>query len=1035
MLANGRAFAVSVGLAILWCLPPEAAAQNVGGAVSGVVHDATGAAIAGAAITLVHAETSVSRSATSDAHGRYRLASLSPGDYGLHVDIQGFAEHAQQVRLAAGQTLVVDIQLQVAAGHEEIEVTASPLQRESAELSGVVGRDLMLGLPVNGRSYEQLTLLEPGVVSTTSRETSVLYQHGLKININGAGSRSNAFLLDGTTISDLYNNGLGSAAGTFLGLEAAREIRVLANAYDASFGGVSGGTVSIITKSGSSDLQGSAFGTFRDGRFDAKNYFDLEKPDFSRQQFGFSLGGPVIRRRAVFFATGEWLRESMGLTQVTIVPSLAARAGQLPDPQAPGGSVAVNASVRPFLELFPVPNGPDLGDGLAEHRFEAKRPTKETFGQARIDVDLGGGSSLFARFTADGARKQEPTKYPGAAVEWKSASRFLTVEHARAAAGNLVNTARFSYSFSDLAQTDTTGGGADERLSVVPGRGIPHLVIGGMPAFGSLVSPQTRARQRVLAVSDDVTLAHGSHLLKAGARAERFDALVDFQIFWAGRYSFPNVREFLEGRPSVLSLALPGSESLRQLSTAQFGAYVQDDIRISRSLTVAAGLRWEFATAPREAQGRLVALLDPLHDTNIVTGRLLRTQKRNLAPRLGVNWTPAADGRTVVRGGAGVFYDINTLPFIAQTVGNNPPFYRQVTIRTPAFPNPDLPVSQELSLGVPRYDWRTPRLLHFNVAIERELPGRMTIVVAYAGSRGVNVVRSGDINAPVPEILPDGTHLFPPRAPRRNAAFGAIAYRTPDGSSSYDALQVKVQGRLRAGLRFQAGYTLSRTVDDTQGTVPTESNGSVTQWMDPDRRETDRGAADFDRRHNFTGHFIWQSGELSGLHALLRRAFGNWTVSGIVALRSGNPFTVGIQGDYSRTLARVSVDRPNLRPGVDPDRLILGGADRYFNPLAFALQPPGTFGNVGRNSLTGPGLATVDLAFAKRAVSGWPSHDGRLEFRVNVFNFLNRANLGMPQRIVFAGVRQDEEPISSAGRITSTTTGSREVQLGLRVSW
>ena len=510
---------------------------------------------------------------------------------------------------------------------------------------------------------------------------------------------------------------------------------------------------------------------------------------------------------------------------------------------------------------------------------------------------------------------------------------------------------------------------------------------------------------------------------------------MDFQIFWPGRYSFPGIVQFLQGRPTVLSLALPGAESLRDLSTTQFGMYAQDDMKLSSRVTLSAGLRWEFATAPREANGRLVALPDPLHDTEPTIGTLLRTEKGNLAPRAGIAWTPSSDGRTVVRAGAGIFYDINTLPFVAQTVGGNPPFYGQVTVRNPAFPNPALPASTELSLGVPNYDWRTPRLLHYNVAVEREVGWNSTLTVAYAGSRGYNVVRSGDINAPIPDVLPDGTRVFQAGSPRRNPAFGAIAYRTPDGHSWYDALYLKLARRLSAGLQFQASYSFSRAEDETQGTVPTESDGSVTQWMDPDVPRTDRGPADFVRPHNFTVTGIWHMPGLAGSPAVLRHVFGDWTVSGILAVRSGNPFTVGIEGDYSRTLARVAVHRPNLRPGFDLDNVILGEADRYFDPSAFVLQPPGTFGNLSRNSLTGPGLATLDLAFAKAFASGWARGAGRLEFRVDVFNALNRANFGMPQRIVFAGVRQDEPPISSAGRITSTTTGPREIQLSLRTVW
>ena len=311
--------------------------------------------------------------------------------------------------------------------------------------------------------------------------------------------------------------------------------------------------------------------------------------------------------------------------------------------------------------------------------------------------------------------------------------------------------------------------------------------------------------------------------------------MIDFQIFWTGRYSFPGIAQFLQGRPTVLSLALPGSESLRELSSTQFGLYAQDDIKLSPGLTLSAGLRWEFATAPGEAEDRLVTLLDPLHDTAPANGVLLRTHKANLAPRVGLTWMPDPDGQIVVRTGGGIFYDINTLPFVAQTVGGNPPYFNQVTVRNPAFPNPALPASTELSLGVPAYDWKTPRLVHYNVAVERALPANATLTVAYAGSRGSNLVRSGDVNAPVPDVLADGTRVFAAGSPRRNPAFGAIALRAPDGHSSYDALYVKLGRRFQQDrLEFQANYALGRAVDDTQGTVPTESDGSVTQWMDPD---------------------------------------------------------------------------------------------------------------------------------------------------------------------------------------------------------
>jgi len=434
---------------------------------------------------------------------------------------------------------------------------------------------------------------------------------------------------------------------------------------------------------------------------------------------------------------------------------------------------------------------------------------------------------------------------------------------------------------------------------------------------------------------------------------------------------------------------------------------------------------------PAEKQGRLVALPDPLHDDAVTVGPLLENQKANLAPRAAVSWRPRG-GHTIVSAAAGRYFDVNTLPYIAQTL-NNPPFFDQVTLAAPAFPTP-FDVELLPSLSVPSFAWKTPRMVHYNVSIERELPWNTAVSLGYAGSRGSHLVRSGDINAPVPERLPDGRAFFPAGAPRRNPSFSSIALRSTDGSSSYNALLLGVRRRYESGLQFQAGYTWSRAVDEVQGTLPTEALGSVTQWLDPDNPATDRGLADFHREHNLQLNAVWNVPFFRSADGFAGAALSNWTVSGILTALSGNPFTPGIQANYSRTLARVAVDRPDWNPGFAGD-VVLGNREQYFDPDAFQLPAAGTFGNVGRNTLIGPGLMTLDVAAYKEVGMRRFARDARLQFRVEIFNALNRVNLGLPQRLVFAGANPSEKPLANAGRVTTTTTSARQMQLGIKMLW
>ena len=1012
-------FRIVLGLAFLLSIVARASAQGVAADLSGTIRDTSGAVVSGALVKVLSTETARVRVVKADADGRYSVPVLAAGDYEITVSADGFGVASRAVRLAVGQAAVVEFELQVGDIKETVlVVSAAP--RSSLGMGDVIDQKQIVDLPINGRDLQQLTYLEPGVLSTNNRNNTNAYTHGVKLTINGAGARSNAFLLDGTTTTDFYNNGLGSVAGPVLGVEAVREFRVLTGGYSAVYGGVAGGVVSIVTRSGANSFQGSLFEFVRNDALDARAFFDAEKPDFSRHQFGGSFGGPIAVNRTFFFGAAEGLREHLGVTKVTTVPSIQARSGQL---------VAINPVMQPYLDLFPLPNGRDFGGGLAEYSFGGVQESRDAFAQLRVDHALKTTVNVFARYTFDEASKNEPTAYPGLPIDWDSRYQFVTIQGDHVLNQHFVNTVRFGFSRTAIGQTDA-GPRTASSLSVIPGRPLPQLQIGGMPNFGTLTASTTTADQDVWSIADELTVARGRHLIKAGGVLERYRAEQDYQFYWGGRYTFPSVQRFLQGTPSVVLIALPGSDSVRELRSVQFGSYLQDEVRVASNLTLNLGVRWEFSTEPTEGRDLLVGLPDPLHDTTLTIGTLFKNHKGNIAPRVGASWK--VNGRTTVSGTVGRFYDINTLPYIAQLL-NNPPYFHQVTIANPAFPNTQFGGVQP-SLSMPSYDWRTPNMWHYSVAAERDLGRNVAASIAYAGSRGVNLVRSGDANMPNPVLQADGSPLFPAGAPRRNPSFGAIEVRSTDGPSWYNALILSIRRRLAAGFQLQAGYTFSRITDEMQGTLPIEALGSSTRLYDRDIPSFDRGPADFDRTHDLHVNAVWDLPFFKSRGGATAALVRGWTLSGILTAQSGNPFTPGIQADWSRTLARVAVTRPNYNPAFTGD-IVQGGPDEYFNPAAFMLQPQGTLGNVGRNSLVGPGLVTLDAAaFRELPVRGLPGRT-RLQLRIEVFNALNRANFGLPQRIVFAGSTAGELPLSNAGRITTTTTSARQIQLAGKLLW
>ena len=1011
------------------------AAAQTAATIAGIVTDSTGAPVPAVTVTAKSGATSLVRTAATGPDGRYVLAQLPPGEYELRAELAGFKPHVRpDVVLTVAQTVTLNITLQVGdLAIVEVVTGKTPLvNTASSELSYLVTSQQIEQIPLNGRNYTDLAALQPGVSPFPHRDGGSVVAHGLGMSVNGQDPRSNVYLLDGTLLNDFTNGPAGSAAGTALGLDTIREFRVETNAYSAEFGRSSGGQISVLTKSGSNRMSGSAFEFHRNESLDARNYFDAgDKPNFHRNQFGATLGGPLRTDRAFYFLGYEALIERLGRTVSTVVPDDNARQGILPT-----GAVPVDPLVSPYLLEFPRANGASLGQGLAEFTFPFNQELDQHFVQGRVDYNLAPGNQLFGRYTLDDTSQLLPTDYPQFPREFFSRNQFFTGEYRHVFSDRTLNTTRLGFSRTRVGQ-NIEANTTQPVSEFVPGRGLMGAIdIGGLKRFGPQTSANLRLVQNVFSLQSDVTHTRGSHLLKAGLLAEHYQENMVNPTFSLGIYRFVNLSNFIRNVPANFIGLTPEAQFDRYWRFTLFGAYLQDDFQVTPYLTVNAGVRYETTTMPEDKYGRDSALPDLTSNTP-TTGRLFDDPPHNFSPRAGFAWDVFGDGTTSMRGGYGLYFNTNSHQNLIVTV-TNPPATPRPVIVNPTFPNPPFDRAGAISIRPMQWDIVSPRVQVFNLSLQREIWTGTTLTAGYAGSRGSHLWRSNDVNTALPTVQGDGTVFFPAGSPRQNTAFSTIELKSSDGESSYDALILDVRKRFSGGFSVQSSYTLSKSEDTTQASTffSDATNATTTAFPEfiPGYNE---GPSDFDTRHSWVLNFTVDLPGYDGIGGL----FNGWQASGIWAMRSGQPLTVFVQGNRSRSLWNPSIgpglglDRPSYAPGYGPDNAVLGRPEQWFDPNAFVLQPAGTFGNTGRGDFTGPNLRTLDLALTKQARWTQLGGDGRVEIRFEVFNLLNRANFGPPALIAFAGAptTATEPVLSTFGRITTTVTSSRQVQLGVKL--
>ncbi|MBI4482184.1 MAG: TonB-dependent receptor [Acidobacteria bacterium] len=1025
--------------------------------ILGTVTDETGALVPGVTVTVRNQRTGLTRVALTDSEGRYRAPNLPLGGYELKAELQGFRAVVRTgVELTVDRDAVINFELHVGEISEQLVVTgAAPLvETTKSSTSALINERDVTELPLNGRSFDQLATLSPGVTITKSAPRGFFYGRGAKFSVAGARPNQSGMLLDGTDVNDVRGFAGGSVAGNFLGVDAIREFRVETSSYSAEFGGVAGAVINVVTKSGTNELHGTGFGFHRNDNLDARNFFDPgAPPEFKRNQFGFTIGGPIVRNRTFFLGAFEALRERLGLTQVGRVPTVAARQGILPTE-----TVQISPVVKPILDLYPLPNGRDFGNGTAELLGSAASPTREDYFMVRIDHQWSDSDSFFARYTFDNATVRTPDDIRVFETFDRGRNQYLTLEESKIISSRLVNRARFGFnrSFqsseaaplvsiaSSLDLTPVFPFGRSGNLSAGSGTstlGAPNPII-------PRITPYNQFEW-----SDDINLNLGGHSVKAGAIVKRIQFNFKAWFDGSGTLQFNTLRDFLLGRPLVFRAVLPGSDAVRGYRQTLFGGFLQDDIRITPHFTLNLGVRYESVTGPTEVNGKL-SNFPPGATTPVIlgSGSFFETDKNTFAPRLGFAWDPLGDGKTSVRSGFGIFYE-HALPWHWSVAGIRQfPFFFRAAISRPPFnsikePFNSLPPLSEALGRVPQgpdsvFITKTPYMLQYNLTLQREIAPNLGWTVSYVGSRGINLFHGVERNTVIPDILPDGRKFFPPGRPVRNRALQRHIVTESEANSWYNSFQTWVEKRMSQGLQFRVAYTFGKSLDTHSSTFSGEyRGGSARTPLDPENQFLDKSVSNFHVQHNLTFNYVYElpfgPGRAMGrsLAGPAAKLLGGWQVNGILTLASGAPVHVQNRHDHSRHLAGGrdgAGDRPDLVAGRS-NSPVLGGPDRYFDVSAFRLQPAGFFGTVGRNTVRGPGYANFDLSVVKNTLIPSISETFNVQFKAEFFNLPNRTNFGPPASTVFEDA--SGRPVGGVGRISDTVSTSRQLQFGIKFIW
>jgi len=1067
-------------LASVICLATAGYGQGTTGSVAGTVTDVSGAVLPGTRIVLQNEDTGISRTVIANAAGRYSAPALGLGNYRISASLDGFQTEARTgIVLTVGRQAVVNFQLQLGAITQTVEVTGeAPLvETTKGGLGTLVESRTIEELPLNGRDLAQLITLQTGAVEYTAGRQ----EGGKLLVVAGGRPTSNVFLIDGVAIESYTQKTPTGTSGQFLGAEAVREFRVETNSYSAEFGRGSGGIFNIATKSGTNNFHGSLFEYLRNDNLDANrwesNKTGLPRAEFKRNQFGGSLGGPIVRDQTFFFGTYEGLRERLGEPQILTTFGDELRAGTFPGRPTPV------AAVRPYLDspdLWPRPNGALKADGTGQFNFNFTTPTDEDMMQIRIDHRLSDSDNIFGRYTFLDSDQTNLLGFPNSLAGDKVRNQYVTLEWSRILSPAMLNTARFGFT-RNAPFNETLPQNIDPSLYFVPPSGqLGDLGVGGVSGVGEGVTGEFRILNSFQFIND-MSITTGNHSMKFGLHWNRIQFNGWNPARDAANFSFSNVTNFFRNRARRFrgAIAEGFNDAFRSFRENIIGLYYQDDYQVSPRLTLNLGFRYEFITTPTENHGRVSTirgdynfLVNAIPPDDFTQGNpwIENPSLKNFAPRLGFAWDAFGDGRTAVRGGAGLFFmhvdqswfrtaGFRVPPFLIETEATSEILFPTM-FQVCGQENPFNPTNPNCS-GRPAPDmlqWKfaSPYVIQYNLNVQRELMPNTVLTVGFAGSRGIRLPAVADVNSWSPVDV-NGHLEFPEElvdaGVRPNPNFDLIRLRHVGYNSWYNSMQLNLTRKYSQGLQLSGSYTWSKSLDEISGLQTASDTSSGPNTLPSyHHKGIYKSLSSFDSRHIFTFNSMYElpigSGKAlgSGMSGVANALVGGWQVGGIITMSSGFPGSVSIEdrfgdlghGDEFPDLKAGSSNSPTSGGSLGctvgnreiPAGAELGTPDLYFDPCAFSFPVGNALGNLGRNTLIMPGRATVDFSLHKT----FPvTENSNMQFRFEAFNLFNRVNLGIPARGVFddGGDRDDAD----VAEINSTSGSARQLQFALKYTF
>jgi Carboxypeptidase regulatory-like domain/TonB dependent receptor len=1059
-------------LALSFTLLP-AFAQVDTGTIAGSIRDSSGAGLPSATVTFVDVATNATSKAQADSSGNYASPPLRPGSYKVTAEAPGFrTETRTTLTLRVQDRLRVDFDMTVGSVSDNVLVTAETptIQTDTSSLGQVIGSTQITELPLNGRDYIQLATLTTGVVRTssgTNGNSGGSSTGGLNSFVaNGTRGTLNNFLLDGIDNNSNDNGGVVLRTN----VDAIQEFKLQTNSYSAEFGRSGGAVVNAIIKSGSNSYHGDVFEFFRNSALDARDYFEdptQKKASFKQNQFGGTLGGPIVKDKLFWFGDYQGSRIRNPLTFVSSVPTLQERVGNFSAPGEPviydpathapfPGNIIPPGSIDPtsqaYANLYPVPTSSDQGNNFTISPTERDRIDQ---GDIRLDYNASVRDQFFIRYSKSGRTDIRPAPLPGLANGGNSSTGVGKENTDGASVGfthtftpKSINELRVGFNYVHIRRgVPETGNqlpSAELRIPGVPDdprvNGLTLFAPSGFRRLGDPSFAPTILASQERQITDVLTLVRGAHTLKVGGEIRWSQFNISQESAPRGRFSFngqftqnpvdgsggSSIADMLLGLPISANISTVIAMGNRQHVPSLF---VQDDWKVNRRLTLNVGLRYDYFSPIVEVNNRQ-SNFDYKTGTLVQAGQngasdaLTTADKANFSPRIGFAWTPTDKADMVIRGAYGIFYSGQEIRTAAplQLAYNLPFFYEPsfvsdgiTPVITVAQGFPPLNPSQAINPGVTSVDphLHTAYYQSWNLAVQHSLPSQISIELAYAGSKGAHLQSVTDPNQ-VP--LPGPGDVQPRRPYPQFGSFTAIQGR---GSSIYHSFQVKGEKHVSHGLYFLSAFTWSKAINDLPEiccNFPFPENSYDVS--------SERARADFDQKLRWVFSFDYElpfGGSRSHIdNRVLDAVAGGWHVGGIYTLASGFPFSAALGFDPSNTGSQGLMRPDQLRNGNLPSDQ--RSPNLWFDINAFAPPAGFAFGNAHRNNLIGPGQNVFDGSARKEF---HVTETQRLEFRAEFFNFFNHPNFAQPDNFI------DDGP-GVAGTITEIAIPARQIQFGVK---